>query len=169
MNSFYSRYFDKQEATISLTGGKSYYIEVYHINYAGPGFLEISVEVPNTDPKAIFQVYEVDKIITGSTVQSEVMVFTMTASTSGTIQLEITRTNADTFETTTTKTNVSYACSADDFRNALNRFDGYSSYNVTVTRNIYDGSDQIITNVSAASKIEYVAEIYRLRPDNYQK
>ena len=43
--------------------------------------------MPNTDPAASFQVYQVDQVVTGATVQPEVVVYSMVGGSSGLIQL----------------------------------------------------------------------------------
>lgn len=64
-------YFDDSphgEGSITLEAGKSYYIEAYHINYVGGGYFKVEVDVPNSNPALPFQSYEVQKIVTSSTV-----------------------------------------------------------------------------------------------------
>jgi len=43
MNSFYVSDYLTAEGNISLVAGKSYYIEVYHINFGGPGYFDLQV------------------------------------------------------------------------------------------------------------------------------
>lgn len=50
-----------------LQGGKYYYMEVIHINWAGYGFFKISVEVPNADATLPRKRYEVNQIETSFT------------------------------------------------------------------------------------------------------
>ena len=41
-----------------MEAGKSYYLEVYHIDSGGgTGFFRLDVEVPNTNPDLMFQSY----------------------------------------------------------------------------------------------------------------
>lgn len=56
-------------ANASLEAGKSYNIEVYHINSGSYGYVDISTQVPNTNSSARYQTYQVDKMSTNSTVQ----------------------------------------------------------------------------------------------------
>ena len=63
--------------TVDLVAGRSYYLEAYHINYWGAGFMDIAVGVPNTDPNAVFQTYQVDSILLNSTLQQEELKFSM--------------------------------------------------------------------------------------------
>lgn len=47
---------------IALEAGKYYYMEVYHINSVGNGYLKVSVEVPNSDATLSWQRHEVNQI-----------------------------------------------------------------------------------------------------------
>lgn len=64
--------------------------------------------------------------------------------------------------------NVTYGCSADDFQSALTSFDVYRNYVVSVTRNIYDSSNNILPNTTGAARIDYIAEILLLRRASHQ-
>lgn len=48
--------------TVTLQAGKSYYIEVYHINYIGAGALDVAVQVPNTDQTLTWQTHAVHQL-----------------------------------------------------------------------------------------------------------
>ena len=65
------------------------------MNFGGPGFLDIGVEVPNSDNSTSFQVHQVDKITLNSTVQPEVIVYSVVGGNTGIIQLEIVRTDPE--------------------------------------------------------------------------
>lgn len=58
---------------IELVGGKHYYMEAYHINGPGDGYLKISVQVPNTDTTLPKQLYEVNHIETTYTNEPEIL------------------------------------------------------------------------------------------------
>ena len=134
-------------STIDLEAGKSYYLEAYHVNSAGSGFFEISVEIPNTDADALYQTYQIDRISTNTTVQPEVITFSMVGATGGNIQLRITRQKG--FEVVyEKKVNVTYGCSASSFLSILKQFDGYSSYVPSVVKTMYDSSNSVTTNIS---------------------
>jgi hypothetical protein len=47
-----------------MNAGDSIYMEVYHMNGAGAGYLKVSVEVPNTNTFLVNQVFEVDQLST---------------------------------------------------------------------------------------------------------
>ena len=47
---------------ITFSAGRYYYMEVYHVNTGGVGYLKISVEVPNSDVSLNWQRYEVNQI-----------------------------------------------------------------------------------------------------------
>ncbi len=55
-NFYYSNYSSGRKS-LTLAAGKYYYMEVYHINSGGTGFMKISVEVPNTDTSLIWQTH----------------------------------------------------------------------------------------------------------------
>ena len=52
---------------ITLEAGKYYYMELYHINSAGDGFVKISVEVPNSDTSLSWQRHEVNQFTSSFT------------------------------------------------------------------------------------------------------
>jgi len=56
-NSFYlqNEFSTTAEKTLTLNAGKSYYLEIYHINYAGAGFVRLEVDIPNTNINLINQ------------------------------------------------------------------------------------------------------------------
>ena len=107
------------EATVSLVAGQSYYCEFYQINYGSTGFANLAVEMPNTNNNASFFAYQVDNVTTSSTIQPEVMLYSMNgASQSGDIELSITR--IVNFKVTyEKKVNVTYGCTAAQFKSAL--------------------------------------------------
>lgn len=69
MDSFYLIDIVTAEADINLLSGKSYYLEAYHINFGGTGFFDLEVDIPNLDNTVSWQVYQVDEIVTNSTIQ----------------------------------------------------------------------------------------------------
>ena len=83
------------ERQVNLTAGLSYYIEVYHVNFWN-NYFKISVDVPNTDQTLPYQAYEVHKLLLNTTLQPEVVVYSMTGAAvvpNMTINLKIVRTN----------------------------------------------------------------------------
>lgn len=63
-----------ESAYISLEAGKQYYMEIFHINYGGPGKFSLSVEVPNTDINVQkYQTYEVHTITTSAIEDPEIV------------------------------------------------------------------------------------------------
>lgn len=74
---YFNKYLPTSENTTNLVQGRSYYLEAYMCNSGGVGFLDISVEVPNTNSAPQFQAYQVDNITTDSHVQSEIIKFSM--------------------------------------------------------------------------------------------
>jgi hypothetical protein len=92
-----------------MEAGKSYYLEAYQIDVGGTGFVDIAVEVPNSEPSASFTAYQIDKITTNSTIQPEVKVFTMTVATTGILELRVYRqiTATSAYEK---RVNITYGC-----------------------------------------------------------
>lgn len=156
------------EGSIDLTAGKSYYMEAYHINTGSTGNFDISVEMPNADNTTHHQTHQVDKISTVSTVQQEIKLFTVTGGTTGTIELHVIRMDGREVDYEK-KVNFTYGATASQFQNAIDDFDGYSSgYGLTTVRTIYDSSNNVITTLTGAAKIEYEVSIYKLRSTSLQ-
>jgi hypothetical protein len=167
-NNFYIDDSPLAEANVSLTAGLSYYIEAYHVNNAGGGYFKIDVDVPNSDTTLPFQAYEVDKIILNSTVQPETVTYTMLGGSTGYINLRLVRTDPSSGSITyNVNTTVAYACSAATFQNALNNFDSFSPYQISVVRTIYDSTGAVTNDTTVASRIEYVVSIFLLRNTSY--
>jgi hypothetical protein len=57
-----------------LTGGRSYYLEAYHLN-TYKGWFKISVDVPNYDTTLPNQAYEVHRVELNAELQPEVIVY----------------------------------------------------------------------------------------------
>ncbi len=74
---------------MTLQAGKSYFIEVYHINFAGPGALKVSVQVPNTDATLTWQTHAVHRLELNYTNDPEVIQFNQTGGTGGQINLTL--------------------------------------------------------------------------------
>lgn len=162
-NDFYMNSRPNAMATVTLQAGMSYYFEAYHINWMGTGNFRIDVSVPNTDTSLSFQTYQVDEIFMNSTIQPEVVVYTMSGATSGTFNIRIYRPPVGTTLAYDVNVDVTYGCTADDFKAALNNFDYFSSYAISVTREIYDSGNNIITNIALAAKIDYTVSILKQR------
>ena len=86
---YYLTYKSEGEANVTLVGGKSYYIEVYHLNLAGNGFLKVSAQVPNTDLSLLWQTHCVHKLRLTFTNDPEIVQFNQTGGTEGRINLTI--------------------------------------------------------------------------------
>lgn len=90
-NDFYAIHRPTASATVALQEGMSYYLEAYHINWGGTGNFRIEVSVPSNDSALSFQTYQVDEILLNSTVQPEVLVYTMAGGSNGTFNIRIFR------------------------------------------------------------------------------
>lgn len=133
------------------------------MNFAGSGYFRIEVDVPNSNTNLPFQAYEVDKIVIGSAIQPEVVNYTLTGGSTGSINLKIVRVGSTGKVTYNVNKTIVYGCSDTDFKNALNSFDSFSSFRISVTRFIYDGSGNEINTTVGASSIVYQVSFLLLR------
>jgi len=62
LDNFYYYPVSTAEATVALNGQQSYYIEVYHINFGGPGFLRVSAQIPTIDTSVTWQTHAVHRL-----------------------------------------------------------------------------------------------------------
>ena len=125
----------------------------------------MEVDVPNTNTKLPFQAYEVDKIVLSSTIQPEVVNYTLTGGSTGTINLKLVRVGKDGKISYNVNKTINYGCSAADFQSALNAFDSFSSFSISVTRFIYDASGNEINTTVGAGKIVYQVSLLLLRSE----
>jgi hypothetical protein len=126
--------------------------------------------VPNTDTSLSFQTFQVDEIFMNSTIQPEVVVYTMSGATSGTFNLRIYRPPVGTTAAYDVNVDVTYGCTADEFKAALNNFDYFEPYAISVVREIYDSSNTLVTDLALAAKINYIVSFVKLRtPDIVSK
>jgi hypothetical protein len=119
------------------------------------------VQVPNSDASLSFQTHQIDEIFLNSTVQSEVLVYTMSGATNGTFNLRIYRPTAN--PVYDVNVDITYGCSASTFTNALNKFDIFSPYSTSTVMTMYKGS-VVTTNLSEATSITYTVSVYQFRP-----
>lgn len=86
---FYLAYTSSAENSVTLSAGKSYYIEVYHINLGGSGFLRVAASVPNVDTTLTWQTHAVHKLDLSFTNDPEIVQFNQTGGTGGQINLTV--------------------------------------------------------------------------------
>lgn len=147
-----------------MVGGKSYYIEAYHINRGGDGNFKIEVDVPNANANLPFQVHEIHKLVTETNVQPEVVRYTMTGATFGKINLKLVRRDKTGEITYNVNKTVNYGCSDADFESALNSFNSFKPFVISVTRTIVDAGNNVITAFSSITDIiHYDVSIYKKR------
>ena len=89
--------------------------------------------------------------------------YTLTGGSTGSINLKIARVNTAGKITYNVNKTIAYGCSDTDFKNALNSFDTFSSFRISVTRFIYDGSGSEINTTVGASSIVYQVSFLLLR------
>lgn len=130
------------------------------------------MDVASSDTSLPSQAYQVATITTNTTIQPEVVVYSMVGGSSGSINLKIVRKNSAQAITYNVNVTVAYGCSAATFLAALNSFNSFSPYNTQVVRKVYDSQQNLVntqdTPPSTTSRIDYVVSIYILRPSAYQ-
>jgi hypothetical protein len=110
------------------------------------------VNVPNTDSRFPYQVYKVDQITTSANIAPQVTNYSMVGGSSGLFQI--------TSVAFTRSANFTYGCSGADFATSLKNLYGSALLSSIVSRIIYDSSQNVITTISGAARIEYIATIY---------
>jgi hypothetical protein len=86
---------------------------------------------------------------------------------SGQVELSIVRIDSNLDVTYSKQVNITYGCSASAFKSALQNFDGYGPYTISVQRYIYDASGLLLNDTVGAVNIDYVVSFYQLRPSKY--
>lgn len=119
--------------------------------------------MPNSNINLPFQAYEVDKISISSTIQPEVVNYTLTGGNTGSINLKLVRVSSAGKITYNVNKTISYGCTAADFQSALNAFDSFSNYRISVTRFTYDRSGNEINTTVGANSIVYQVSLLLLR------
>ena len=103
----------------------------------------VSVEVPNTLPLPN-RVYSVQKITIVPTVDPEIIVFTQTGATSGTMNFQILRKKGVTVTYNVNKT-LNWNATPAEFTTMLNSFDIFKGFNPSVVLEKFDASGNVIT------------------------
>ena len=116
--------------------------------------------MPNTDNSLSFQTYQVDEIFLNSTVQSEVLEYVMQGGNSGSFNIRIYRPPTSTAAQYDVNADVAYGCTASEFADALNKFDIFGPYSISVTRTIYNANNVVLSNTTGAAKIVYTVSVY---------
>jgi hypothetical protein len=96
------------------------------------------VDVPNSDTTLLFQHYQVDQIVTGSTVIPEVIQYTISrtsATSAGSVTLSLYQYDASGKQYAKSVT-VAYGITSQQFTAALNSFDIFSNKGVSTTSSI---------------------------------
>jgi hypothetical protein len=82
--------------------------------------------VPNNDTSLSFQTYQIDEIKLDSTVQPEVLTYTMSGGSTGSFNIRIYRPPPQGSTVGyDVNTDVAYGCTASEFADALKKFDIY--------------------------------------------
>lgn len=168
-SNFYLNHCPTAEKSVTLEANKSYYLEVFHTSYYRPGYFNLEVDVPNNESSLPFQSYEINYIVMNAEVQPEVIVYSMIGGSKGLITLSIKRVDSKTGSVTyTASQTISYGCSAETFRGALNYFDGFYPYRISVERIVYDSDNNTMNTTDNCSRIDYLTSFYLMRPTSIQ-
>lgn len=81
-----------------LEGNQYYYMELYHVNNGGDGYLKISAEVPNQDHSLEWQTHEVNQFRTSFVNDPEIRKYTLDGATNGTFKLFLLRMDPNTLK-----------------------------------------------------------------------
>lgn len=93
----------------------------------------------------------------------------MTGATSGSINMKLVRKDKTGAITYNVNKTVDYGCSETAFQNALNGFNSFSTFYITVTRTIFDSGNVAKVAVTDASDIiQYEVSIYKKRTTEYE-
>lgn len=149
---------------MNLVEGNSYYIEVYHLNFAGPGYLKVEAQIPNNDNTLVWQTHAVHKLVLNYTNDPEIIEFTQTGGLSGVINLTVTIkvTGAPSIVQWAA---INYNATIGQFISALNTFDCFSPYMLSGYLTTYDANNQ--TTNQTGPIVTYVWRVYvnLLRPN----
>ena len=74
-----------------LEGNQYYYMELYHVNNGGDGYLKVTAEVPNSDYSLEWQTHEVNQFETSFINDPEIRRYTLDGATNGTFRLYLLR------------------------------------------------------------------------------
>lgn len=143
-------------------------MEVYHINYVGPGYLRVSVQVPNNDTTLLWQTHAVQKLVLNYSNDPEILTFTQTGGTAGSINLTCVMkpTGQPSYSLGVI---ISYNASISELINALNYFSFFSTYQLSGVRNMYDANGIETNDSTAAVKYVWTVSVYYLRPTTATK
>lgn len=147
---------------MTLQAGESYYIEVYHINGAGDGFLRVAAAVPNTDTSLLWQTHTVQKLQLSFTNDPEIVQFTQTGGTSGQINLTIiTRVLGK--PPTVEFAVIDFNASSSAFVTAITSLSPFKGYQATGTRQTYDENNTITSDLALIKKYVWTLTIPLVR------
>jgi hypothetical protein len=93
----------------------------------------------------------------------------MTGAISGSINLKLVRKDKTGATIYNVNKTVTYGCSASNFQNALNDFNSFSSFFISVTRNVFDSANNPKVDFTETTDIiQYDVSIYKKRPVEYE-
>jgi hypothetical protein len=162
-SNYYLSYKASGDANVTLQAGKSYYMEVYHINLGGTGFLRVSAQVPNTDASLLWQTHAVHRLDLTFTNDPEVVQFNQTGGTGGSINLTvITRVIGK--PPTVEWGVISFNADIASFLAVLQKFTIFSSYNIYGQMAMYDSNGALTPNASEAHTYSWTVTVPLLRP-----
>jgi len=165
-NYYYNDIATAESVPILMELGKQYYMEVYHVNNGGTGRFSLSVEVPNNDTTINnWQTDEVQIITTSVTQEPEIIDFTSTGVSSGTINLRVFERNPSTLVILVDQNvTIAWNANASSFCSNLNQFSWFNSYSTTCTLTMKDSTGAVVTNSTLAKTFVWRASIAKFRP-----
>lgn len=141
---------------------------MYHFNHAGPGYLRVSVQVPNTDNTLIWQTHAVQKLFLNYTNDPEVISFTQTGGTAGLINLTCVikppgRPPPPSYALGAT---IPYNASIKELIDALNSFFFFSPYQLSGVRTMFDSNGTETNDSSQAFRYVWTVSVALMRLAN---
>lgn len=155
-------YVPSAEASVTLQAGKSYYIEVYHINLGGPGYLKVSTQVPNQDTSLNWQTHTVQRLDLSYTNDPEIVRFTQTGASSGQINLTVvTRTlgRPPTVEFAV----IDFDATLSSFLAAIRSLSLFSAYTISGVRDMYDSNGTATSDPLLAFTYTWTVTVVEMR------
>jgi hypothetical protein len=147
---------------IALNAGDYHWMEVYHMNSGGNGYMMVSVEVPNTNDTHANTVYEVQNLSIAVESDPEIFKFTIANANAGSFNLRLIRknskTNAIIYDVNYT---VSYTITADAFTTLIKKFDIFNGHTISTAITCSDAAGVAAACPSVNKDITVTVFTYR--------
>jgi hypothetical protein len=159
---YYESYPNLTSVPIALNAGDARYLEVYHLNVGGASGLLISVEVPNTLTNLPNLVYSVQNIAIQPSVQPEIITFTQTGATGGTLNFH-TVVQTGLVITYNVNYTVPWNATVSQFTSMLNAFQAFYGLNFVVTLQTFDVNGNAVNVGSTAYQYVWTVTVNSFR------